>query len=200
MKGFYFITDEDLSIAGNKNDVAAAVKAGAEMIQLRNKNGTTASFYKEAVELKSLCRGAKFIVNDRVDIALAAEADGVHIGSDDLPVHAVRRIMGEDKIIGVTVRTLEEALRAEKEGADYVGAGPVYSTSTKKDAGPPSGIALLRQIRQSCSLPIAAIGGISLDNAGDVIQAGADMICAVSATVGAADVEKIVQEFQKFFV
>jgi thiamine-phosphate pyrophosphorylase len=199
MKGFYFITDANLSLAGNRSDVRAAAKAGARIIQYRRKEGTTASVYKEAMELKSLCGDAKFIVNDRVDIALAVDADGVHVGRDDLPVKIVRHLLGPDKIIGVTVRDLEEAVQAEKEGADYLGVGPVYHTSTKKDAGPPAGIELIRSVRNACTLPVVAIGGITLENAGEVIKAGADMICAVSATVTDSDVEKAVSDFQKLF-
>jgi thiamine-phosphate pyrophosphorylase len=155
--------------------------------------------YKEARELKSLCKDAKFIVNDRVDIALAIDADGVHVGRDDLPVKVVRYLLGPDKILGVTVRDLEEAVQAEKEGADYLGVGPVYYTSTKKDAGPPAGIQLILNVRNVCRLPVVAIGGITLENADEVIKAGADMICAVSATVAEPDVGKAVSDFQKLF-
>jgi thiamine-phosphate diphosphorylase len=123
----------------------------------------------------------------------------VHIGRDDLPVKVVRHLLGPGKIIGVTVRDLEEAVLAEKEGADYLGVGPVYYTSTKKDAGPPAGIELIRKVRNVCRLPVVAIGGITLENAGEVIEAGADMICAVSATVAEPDVEKAVTDFQKLF-
>lgn len=200
MKGFYFITDAELSLAGNRSDVRAASKAGARIIQYRRKEGTTASLYEEAVELKGLCGDAKFIVNDRVDIALAVDADGVHVGQDDLPVRVVRQLLGPGKIIGVTVRDLEEAVQAEKEGADYLGVGPVYHTSTKKDAGPPSGIQLIRQVRSACRLPVIAIGGITLANAGEVIKAGADMICAVSATVAEPDVGRSVSDFQGLFM
>jgi thiamine-phosphate pyrophosphorylase len=200
MKGFYFITDANLSLAGSRSDVRAAAKAGARIIQYRRKEGTTASLYKEAMELKSLCGDAKFIVNDRVDIALAVDADGVHVGRDDLPVETVRHLLGPDKIIGVTVRDLEEAVQAEKDGADYLGVGPVYYTSTKKDAGPPAGIQLIQKVRNVCRLPVVAIGGITLENAGEVIKAGADMICAVSATVAEPDVEKAVSDFQKLFI
>lgn len=199
MKGFYFITDTNLSLAGNRSDVRAAVKAGARFVQYRRKEGTTASLYEEAMELKSLCGDAKFIVNDRVDIALAVDADGVHVGRDDLPVKIVRSLLGPDKIIGVTVRNIEEAVQAERDGADYLGVGPVYYTSTKKDAGPPAGIQLIRKVRDVCRLPVVAIGGITLENAGEVIEGGADMICAVSSTVAEPDVKKAVSDFQRLF-
>ena len=199
MKGFYFITDANLSLAGSKSDVRAAAKAGASIIQYRRKECTTAFLYKEAMELKALCGAAKFIINDRIDIALAVDADGVHVGRDDLPVKVVRNLLGQDKIIGVTVRDPEEAVKAEKEGADYLGVGPVYYTSTKKDAGSPAGIQLIEHVQNICRLPVVAIGGITLENAGEVIKAGADMICAVRATVAEPDVEKAVSEFQKLF-
>jgi thiamine-phosphate pyrophosphorylase len=196
MKGFYFITDAELSLAGSTSDVAKALNAGVKIVQYRQKSGSTAALYADALQLKHLCRDAIFLVNDRIDIALAIDADGVHIGRDDLPLPVVRRLLKPEKVIGVSVRSLEEALKAEEDGADYLGVGPIFYTATKDDAGHPIGIALLRQIREACNLPLAAIGGITIENAREVITAGADMICAISATITAPDVEEAVKAFQ----
>jgi len=199
MKGFYFITDAELSLAGSASDITKALRAGATMVQYRRKSGSSAALYAEALQLKALCRNALFLVNDRLDIALAVDADGVHIGQEDLPLPVVRRLLKPEKVIGVSVRSLAEARKAEAEGADYLGVGPIFFTATKADAGHPTGIALLRQIREACQLPLAAIGGITLANAPEVIAAGADMICAISAVVTAPDPEGAVRAFQKLF-
>ncbi len=200
MKGYYFITEPALSLAGIMSDTDNALKAGATIVQYRQKSGSSAALYSEALELKNMCRGALFIVNDRIDIALAVDAGGVHVGREDLPVPVVRRLLKPGKIIGVTVRNLDEALRARDEGADYLGVGPVFATATKGDAGRPVGIELVQEIRRECRLPLAAIGGITLANAREVISAGADMICAMSAVVSTPDVEQAVRAFQSLFM
>lgn len=201
MQGYYFITDSALSLNGNLSDVGAAVKAGVCFVQFREKKGTTLSLYKEALALREECRGTKtkFLVNDRIDIALAVDADGVHIGQEDIPLDAARKILGRNKIIGVTVHTLAEALEAEKIGADYLGVAPIFATTTKEDAKEPCGIETLTKIRKAVSIPIAAIGGINLKNAESVIQAGADMICAISAVVTKSNVLEEIMKFQRLF-
>lgn len=187
-------------MAGVMSDTANALKAGVTIVQYRQKSGSSAVLYAEALELRRMCRGALFLVNDRIDIALAVDADGVHIGKDDLPVPVVRRLLKPRTIIGVTVRNLDEAVRARGEGADYLGVGPIFATTTKGDAGHPIGIKLLQEIRRECRLPLAAIGGITLANAREVITAGADMICAMSAVVSDPDVEQAVRAFQDLFL
>ena len=199
MKGYYFITDTGLSRGGNISDVKNALAAGVRLVQYRVKEVSTRTMLAEAAELKKLCQGAIFLVNDRVDVALAVDADGVHLGQEDLPYELARELLGPDKIIGITVGTLEEALTAAHQGADYLGVSPIFLTRTKADAGLPTGLSLLRDIRTAVSLPLAAIGGISLDNASDVIAAGADMICAISEVVTHADVCARVEEFQRLF-
>lgn len=199
MKGYYFITDAGLSRAGDAADVAAADKAGACMVQYRCKDGTTAELYAEAQRLKALCPHTPFVINDRVDIALATDADGVHIGQDDMPFAVARRLLGPDKIIGLTVHNIAEAREGAALGADYLGVSPIFVTSTKKDAGAPGGTDLIRAIRAVTDLPLAAIGGISLENAAAVIAAGADMVCAISAVVCAADPAGEIGRFQKLF-
>jgi thiamine-phosphate pyrophosphorylase len=199
MKGYYFITDTGLSRAGNVKDVRRALTAEVGIVQYRAKETGTRVMLAEAQELKSLCQGAIFIVNDRVDVALAVDADGVHLGQEDMPYETARRLLGPDKIIGITVSTLAEARTAARQGADYLGVSPIFFTRTKPDAGLPAGLTLLQEIRNSVSLPLAAIGGITHENAAQVIAAGADMICAISQVVTHPDVCVAVEKFQKLF-
>ena len=139
MKGYYFITDQTLSRAGSPSDVKAAVAAKAAAVQYRRKDADTGEMYREALQLRKICRGVPFLINDRVDIALAVAADGVHLGQEDLPCAAARKILGRRKIIGVTVHSLAQAVKAEKDGADYVAVSPIFETATKPDAGRPIG-------------------------------------------------------------
>jgi len=199
MKGYYFITDEGLSAAGVMSDVRQAVKAGAQVIQYRNKTADTRRLYEEAREISGICAGtsSKLIINDRIDIALAVGADGAHIGNEDLPYAEARRLLGRDAIIGVTVHDVEEAVAAEKAGADYLGVSPVFATGTKSDAGAPCGVETLTAIRRACRVPVVAIGGIDLLNADECIAAGADMVCAISAVVTRPDVFAEIIKFQR---
>ena len=141
-------------------------------------------------EIRELTRktGTLFIVNDRLDVALACGADGVHLGRDDLRVDVARQIAPRSFVIGVSVRNPEEAVAAEEAGADYVVLSPIFSTTSKDDAGPGLGLAALREIREEVSIPVIAIGGISRDNVGAVIGAGADGVAVISAVVGQPDI------------
>jgi thiamine-phosphate pyrophosphorylase len=201
MKGYYFITDAQLSAAGTISDVKKAAAAGVAVIQYRNKSAETRTLYDEALIIRDLCAGSRslFIVNDRIDIALAVGAGGVHIGGEDMPYREARRLLGKDGIIGVTVHNVDEAREAEAWGADYLGVSPVFSTGTKADAGAPCGTGTLAAIRRSCRVPLVAIGGIDLSNADGVIAAGADMVCAISAVVTKPDVEAEIIKFQRKF-
>jgi thiamine-phosphate pyrophosphorylase len=199
VKGFYFITDAGLSRAGNLSDVQQAVAAGVMVVQYREKQAATGVMVEEARRLRQLCRGVTFLVNDRVDVALAAAADGVHLGQDDLPYAAARRLLGKKRIIGLTVGSLAEALEAQSLGADYLGVSPIFATLTKHDAGPPAGLALLNEIRKRVTLPLVAIGGITAANAPEVIRAGADLVCAISAVVTTPDVKAEIEKFQALF-
>ena len=199
IKGYYFITDSDLSRLGNEGDVRLAVKAGVSVIQYRNKNASEKELLDEALRLRKICDGINFIVNDRIDIALACGADGVHLGQDDMPLSCALKILGKNKIIGVTVHNVEEAREAETGGAGYLAISPIFATSTKKDAGSSCGIGLIREIRKISKLPLVAIGGITLENASEVIKAGAGAICAISAVVAAADPLVQMKKFQKLF-
>ncbi len=148
MKGYYFITDTRLSLAGNARDVEQALAAGVRVVQHRDKEADTHAMIAEARILRRLCRSALFLVNDRVEVALAVDADGVHLGQEDLHYREARRLLGETKIIGITVNTVEQALEAASLGADYLGVSPIFATQTKPDAGEPAGLHLLREIRR----------------------------------------------------
>jgi thiamine-phosphate pyrophosphorylase len=186
----YVITDEKASRGRSHLQVAeAAIVGGADVLQLRDKEATSGQLYRVALQLRKLTSDAKvhFIVNDRLDVALAADADGVHVGQADLPASVVRGIIGPGKILGVSVDTVEQAIQAEKDGADYLGVGPVFEArETKPDAGPPLGVDRIARIRRHCRLPIVAIGGIDAENARNVREAGADAAAVISA-IGAAD-------------
>ncbi len=199
MKGYYFITDSGLSRAGNISDVQQAEACGVEIVQYRNKNAETREMYEEALRLREICRNALFLINDRIDIALAVDADGVHLGQSDMPYSAARKMLGPEKIIGITVHNLAEALEAQRLGADYLGVSPIYQTATKSDAGKPAGIVLVEEIRAQVDIPLVAIGGISYYNAPEVIRAGADGVCAISAVVAKENVREEIKRFQELF-
>lgn len=199
LRGYYFITDDKLSRAGNVSDVKNAVSAGVKIVQYRNKDAGTRQMYEEALKLMQACKDVIFIINDRVDIALSVNADGVHLGSDDMPYSVARELLGKNKIIGITVHSVKDAVKAQKLGADYIGVSPIFATKTKSNAGKPSGVGLIKQIKKSVSIPIVAIGGISLANAKEAIAAGADSICAISAVVKKRDVKEQIKRFQALF-
>jgi thiamine-phosphate pyrophosphorylase len=199
VRGYYFITEAALSRAGNLSDVAAAVAAGVRVVQYRQKAGRTRDLVAEARQLRQLCRHIWFLVNDRVDLALEVGADGVHLGQEDFSYYEARNLLGPDKIIGVTVHNVAEALAAQAAGADYLGVSPIFATATKGDAGVPAGVALLAEIRRRVRLPLVAIGGITLANAPAVIEAGADAVCAIAAVVTKPDARAEIEKFQKLF-
>lgn len=199
LKGFYFITDSKLSRKNNLEDVKEAIKGGAKVVQYRDKEKNLIDFIREAFELKKICDKKKvlFLVNDSVGIALLTGANGVHLGQDDMPPKKAREILGKEKVIGVTAHTLEEAVAAEKQGADYLGLSPIFTTTTKLDAGPAAGLELIKKVKEKVRIPCVAIGGINEDNVDSVIKAGADAVSAISATVSKEDVAKAVKFFSK---
>jgi thiamine-phosphate pyrophosphorylase len=199
VKGYYFITDSSLSRAGNISDVKQAEACSVCAVQYRNKNAETREMYIEAVRLREICRNTLFLINDRIDIALAVDADGVHLGQSDMPYRAARKMLGPEKIIGITVHNLAEAMEAQRSGADYLGVSPIFQTATKSDAGKPSGIALIEEIRAQVDIPLIAIGGIDLGNAPEVIKSGADGLCAISAVVSKESVGEEIRKFQELF-
>jgi thiamine-phosphate pyrophosphorylase len=181
---FHVLTDTVLQSRFTHAELAGfAIAGGADTIQFRQKQGPTGELIEVARNVKRLCAqaGVTFIVNDRLDVALAAEADGVHLGQQDFPIPMGRDILGKNRIIGGSAATLEEAQKCLAEGADYVGFGPVFPTSSKDDAGPVSGIELLKQVVRALSVPVIAIGGISAENTAEVLRAGAHGIAVISA-------------------
>jgi len=160
-----------------------AIAGGADTIQFREKAGETRQMIRIAEQIRALCKraGAAFIVNDRVDVAIASHADGVHLGQDDFPIPVARKLLGEEAIIGGSAGNMEEARKCLLEGADYIGFGPVYFTTSKEDAGPAGGLGLLKQVVEEIRLPIIAIGGLTRDNTPQVIQAGVHGIAVISA-------------------
>ncbi len=196
----YVITDRRLSNGLSHAEVAKrVVQGGADIVQLRDKDLSDREYYRVAMEMRSVTRGTQtaFIVNDRIDVALASQADGVHLGQDDLPVEVARRLAPGDFVIGVSVSSVEEAVSAQASGADYVALGPIFETSTKSDAGPAVGLQLLREIREAVTIPLIGIGGISLENVHEVIASGADGVAVVSAVVGQTDIVTSVKRFKE---
>ncbi len=171
--------------------VEAALKGGVTCVQLREKELDEAAFLREAIELKALCRryGVPFFINDNVDIAIQCGADGIHVGQEDMAAGAVRARVGEAMIIGVSVHSVEEALEAVKNGADCLGVGAMFSTSTKQDAGvlPKE---TLSDICRAVEIPVVAIGGLNKENIGQLAGTGVDGVALVSAIFAAADIEQ----------
>ena len=165
------------------------LEGGAKFLQLRVKSLPASDFFELARRARAATRsrGCKLIINDRVDIALACEADGVHLGQDDLPLAVGRRLMGE-KIVGISTHDLQQAQEAEQNGADYIGFGPMFGTTTKNTGFGPRGIEMLQQIRAAVKLPIVAIGGITEHNVSQVWRAGADSAAIISDISGADDI------------
>ncbi len=196
IEGLCLITDRKVSGMSAEEITAAALRAGAVCIQYREKEKSRRELYHEAFRLRGLTReaGSIFIVNDHADIAFAVGADGVHLGQDDLPLPEARKIMG-DRIIGISTHSVAEAVEAEEGGADYIGFGPIFSTSTK-DAGEPKGVDMLREIKGRVKIPVVAIGGISLENLSRVIDAGADGI-AVASAILTGSIDKNVRSFKE---
>lgn len=173
-----------------------AIAGGADTIQFRQKGGSTREMIEVAKEMKELCREADilFIVNDRIDVAIASLADGVHLGQDDFPIPLARKLLDKGAIIGGSAVTLEEAKICLSEGADYVGFGPVYPTTSKDDAGPVTGLALLKEVVENIPLPIIAIGGVSAENTPEVLEVGARGIAIISAVCCQPDPEKATRD------
>src|SRR5260370_18263925 len=186
------LTDREWSRGRDTLTVAtAALDGGATVIQLRDKKATTRTLVEEGLALRALTRkrGALLIVNDRIDVALAIEADGVHIGQDDdMPVALARKLLGPDRLLPVSAGNLEEARVAVAGGADYLGVGPIYATKTKADAGEPIGLPLLTELASRYSTPLIAIGSIKAKNAAAVLRAGAMGIAVIRAVVSAEDI------------
>ncbi|MCP2238976.1 thiamine phosphate synthase [Thermoanaerobacterium thermosaccharolyticum] len=188
----YLVTDRNLLKAGRDfyDAVEESLKNGVTMLQLREKDISSKEFYEIAVRLKDIAAkyNVPFIINDRIDIALSVDADGVHLGQEDLPCSIARKILGDDKIIGISAGCVDEAVKAEKDGADYIGAGAVFYTGTKKDIGEAIGLLNLKKIKEAVNIPVVAIGGIKYSNATDVLETGVDGISVVSEIMASDDI------------
>lgn len=198
----YLVTDRKLmSTAALEEAVEEAILGGCTMIQLREKNTASDEFYRLAMSIKSITDKYEIpiIINDRVDIALAVNAAGVHIGQHDLPAAAVRKIIPKDMILGVSVSTLQEAQKAVCDGADYLGIGAMFSTDTKADAKIVSMQTLL-QIRKSVHIPVVVIGGIKKENAPAFRAAGVDGLAAVSAIISQPDIRASARDLKQSFL
>lgn len=184
----YLVTDRSLSLGRTLSDVvAAAVQGGVTCVQLREKDASTQDFYAQAMLLKELLQplGIPLIINDRIDVALACKAEGVHLGQIDMPVQVARQLLPADIFIGWSVESMEDVLRSAHLPLDYLGVSPVFDTSTKKDIHQPWGLDGLRAVRAQSGLPLVAIGGIHPHNASDVVRAGAHGLAVVSAICSA---------------
>ena len=195
---FYMVTDSELSNDGIFSDVKDALRAGCKIVQYREKNKSTKDLIDEAKKLKKICDGkAVFLVDDRFDVALAVDADGIHIGPEDIHFETARMLLGKDKVIGLTVHNLDEAIEAEKLGVDYIGLAPIFKTGTKEDARDPIGTEMIEIVRKNVSLLIVAVGGITKENIKDVMEAGADFVVSIYAVFNSNDVYNEVSEFIK---
>lgn len=191
--GIYGITAEKFSMGRTNVEVAhCMIDGGVRIIQYREKRPykSFAQILEECRQIRKLTqdRGVAFIVNDYVDIALLSDADGVHVGQDDLPVADVRQLVGRDKIIGCSTHSPEQARQAVTDGADYIGVGPIFATETKEDVCAPVGLAYLEYVVENLSIPFVAIGGIKAHNIEKVVRRGARTICLVTEIVGAQDI------------
>lgn len=195
---FYFITDSKLTKKDIFFDVYGAIDAGCKIVQYREKECETRVLINNAKKIKVLCKNkAIFLINDRIDIAMVVDADGVHLGQEDMPLEFARIVLGNKKIIGLTVHNVKEALEAQKNGADYIAISPVFKTTTKKNAGESCGTVMIKNIKEKVNLPIVAIGGINKDNITQVIKAGADSAVAISTVVCSDDVYSEVKNMIK---
>lgn len=186
----YLVTDRGLALGRPLPEVVEeAVRGGVTIVQLREKECSSAEFYRLAVRMKGLLGkyNVPLIINDRLDIALACDADGLHIGQHDLPYAAARRLLGKGRIIGLSVESLQDAIDANASDVDYIGISPVFDTATKTDTASALGLEGVRRISEISIHPCVGIGGINKMNAGAVMQAGVDGICVVSAIMSAPE-------------
>ncbi|WP_163338137.1 thiamine phosphate synthase [Desulfopila sp. IMCC35008] len=202
--GIYGITAEKFSCGRSNIEVAKAmIKGGIKVIQYREKRHLKdyRDILEECRQMRKLTRehGVIFIVNDFVDIAILVDADGVHVGQEDLPVAAVRSLLGSDKIIGLSTHSPEQATQAELDGADYIGVGPLFTTQTKEDVCDAVGLKYLEHVASHSTLPFVAIGGIKEHNIKDVIGRGARTVCLVTEIVGSDDIVQTVKRLHTFF-
>lgn len=203
LSGLYVIVDKRIVPISLTKISRIIIEAGVSIIQLRCKNTSLRNFLKEAKLLRKLTKEKNmvFIINDSVEIAQAVDAEGVHLGDEDMPISIARKILGVNKIIGASVSTPFSAEKAEKEGANYLGVGAIFETSTKENAGEPKGVEIIRKIKRKVNIPVFAIGGINRNNLKEVLKSGADGVCISSAILLAKnpyeETKKIIKLIQK---
>jgi thiamine-phosphate pyrophosphorylase len=198
----YLITDRKLLTAPSllSASIEEALKGGLKAVQLREKDSGTRDLLDMAYMMRDLTEAynAKLFINDRIDIALAAKADGVHLGQKSIPAHAVRKISGNQLLIGASTHSIDEAIEAERDGADFITLGPIYQTPSKLKYGNPIGIETLKKVKSEVSIPVLAIGGIKLNKVKEVREAGADGIALISAIFTAENIKETTEEFLRF--
>ncbi len=196
--GLFFITDSKLTKKTVIEDVKSAIKSGVKVVQYREKEASAKQMIQEAKKIKQICKknNVLFLINDRIDVALAINADGVHLGQEDMPYEYARKLLGKSKIIGLSSHNAKEALQNQRLGADYTSIGPIYYTTTKKIVKP-IGLEPIKQLKNKLKIPFVAIGGINEKNIDDVLKAGAKNIAIISGIVAKRDVEENIRKFIK---
>ena len=201
LRGLYVITDPQLCDDNLVNMVEQAIMGGAKIIQYRNKTAGTQQQLKECLVLKALCKkhAAIFIINDNVELALESNADGVHLGQTDADINTARKLLGKNKIIGITCHSdINKAVSAQQQSANYVAFGRFFPSKTKPDA-PPAKVEILAQARSQIQIPIVAIGGISVENAPVLIDTGADMLAVIHAIFAQNNIKQAAEKFNALF-
>lgn len=196
----YLVTDNSDDVEKFLNTIEEAIKGGTTVVQIREKTADTLDFYNLALKVKEITTkyNVPLIINDRVDVALAIDADGVHVGQSDMPCEVTRKLIGDDKILGVSAATIDEAKKAQKDGADYIGTGAVFPTKTKDDA-PKVTKEELKDIVESIEIPVVAIGGITLENAHELKDTGIAGLSVVSAIMSSDNPKKSSEELLDIF-
>ena len=196
----YLVTDKSDDVEKFLNTLEESIKGGVSVVQIREKTADTLDFYNLALKVKKITTkyNVPLIINDRVDVALAIDADGVHVGQSDMPCDITRKLVGPNKIVGVSAATIDEAKKAEKDGADYIGTGAVFPTATKDDA-PKITIKNLKEIVGSINIPVVAIGGITLDNAHELTDTGIEGFSVVSAIMSSENPKKSAEKLLNIF-
>jgi thiamine-phosphate pyrophosphorylase len=199
----YLVTDRGLSLGRPLIEIVkSAVRGGVTVVQLREKNATTREYIREALEIKSFLNdnNIPLIINDRIDIAMAVEADGIHIGQTDMPFETAKKIVKDSMLIGVSVESIEDAIEADMAGADYISVSPVFQTPTKKDTAPALGLRGIARISALTKKPVIGIGGINQMNCAEVIQSGACGVSIISAVCSAEDPELAARELREIII
>ena len=196
----YLVTDKSDNVEKFLNTIEESIKGGVSVVQIREKTADTLDFYNLALKVKKITTkyNVPLIINDRVDVALAIDADGVHVGQSDMPCDVTRKLVGPNKIVGVSAATIDEAKKAEKDGADYIGTGAIFPTTTKDDA-PKITKKDLKEIADSINIPVVAIGGITLDNACELTDTGIEGLSVVSAIMSSENPKKSAEKLLNIF-